>query len=210
MKSFKQTAAALALVCASSSASAQGIPVIDVANLAQALQQVLAWGQQQAQMASQLQNQIQQIQQLQATLSSMTGQRALGLVANNVGVTDVIPANVLTQLQALQTSIDLLNKVKDVANNAMATSQNRGQQIQALMAAINKTTDAKSIAEIQARIAAENAAVTNDANRIAVLDLQQRVDAERINNAIKAANDQNAVSPKRTAADFKNIVTLGK
>jgi type IV secretion system protein VirB5 len=59
----------LASVGASTPASA-GMPVIDAANLAQAIQQVLSWGQQ-------LQGMTQQYQQLQSTYSSLTGPRGM-------------------------------------------------------------------------------------------------------------------------------------
>jgi type IV secretion system protein VirB5 len=47
-----------------------GMPVIDVANLAQAIQQVLSWGQQ-------LQGMTQQYTQLQSTYASLTGPRGM-------------------------------------------------------------------------------------------------------------------------------------
>ena len=53
------------------SAPAQaGVPVIDVANLAQAIQQVISWGQQ-------LEGMVQQYQQLQSTYNSLTGPRGM-------------------------------------------------------------------------------------------------------------------------------------
>ena len=45
----------------------------------------------------------------------------------------------------------------------------RTTQIQALQGSINSTSDPKAIAELQARIASENAQITNDANRIALM-----------------------------------------
>src|SRR5882762_5359282 len=59
----------LASIGAAAPASA-GMPVIDVANLAQAIQQVLSWGQQ-------LQGMTQQYTQLQSTYSSLTGPRGM-------------------------------------------------------------------------------------------------------------------------------------
>ena len=47
-----------------------GVPVIDVANLAQAIQQVISWGQQ-------LEGMVQQYAQLQSTYSSLTGPRGM-------------------------------------------------------------------------------------------------------------------------------------
>jgi type IV secretion system protein VirB5 len=68
-RSFLITVLGLASIGAAAPASA-GMPVIDVANLAQAIQQVLSWGQQ-------LQGMTQQYQQLQSTYSSLTGPRGM-------------------------------------------------------------------------------------------------------------------------------------
>lgn len=60
----------------------------------------------------------------------------------------------------------------------------RGDQIEALRAQINQTQDPKAIAELQARIAVEQAHVQNDANRIATVNAlsqsQQFVQQQRL------------------------------
>jgi type IV secretion system protein VirB5 len=68
-RSFLVAVLGLASIGVAAPASA-GMPVIDVANLAQAIQQVLSWGQQ-------LQGMTQQYQQLQSTYSSLTGPRGM-------------------------------------------------------------------------------------------------------------------------------------
>ena len=200
---------AATLVGTQTPAAAQGIPVIDVASIAQAIQQVTAWGTQYSQMVTQLQNQLQQLQQAQQTLQNMSGARALGTIANAVGINDLIPANVQSLLQAATTPAALLTQLATLSGASLNATQTRAQQIQTLMAAINGTTDAKGVAEIQARIAAENAAVANDANRVLILDLQQRTEAARINNDIKSANNTNASSLNRINANFTSVFTLG-
>lgn len=76
----------LASVGAAAPASA-GMPVIDVANLAQAIQQVLSWGQQ-------LQGMTQQYQQLQTTYSSLTGPRGMqNLLYVPLANRNYLPAN---------------------------------------------------------------------------------------------------------------------
>jgi type IV secretion system protein VirB5 len=210
MKHLPHTLCAISLVCASPGAFAFGIPVIDIPNLLQAIQQVSAWGAQKAQMANQLRNQAQQINQLQSTLNSMTGNRGLGTVTNNVPLDAVVPTNAMDQLQRQRSAVDLVNQVKNMTNGGLNASQQRGQQIQALMSDINGTSDAKGVAEIQARITAENAAVGNDANRIAILDVQQRMAAERINNDLKAEDDAMVTSSARTSVDFTGLFKLGE
>jgi type IV secretion system protein VirB5 len=56
------------------------------------------------------------------------------------------------------------------ALDAYDKSKERGQQIKSLQSQINQTTDAKGIAELQARIAAEQAAIANEKNS---MDLYQ-------------------------------------
>ena len=174
-----------------------GIPVIDAANLAQAIQQVMAWAQQYQQMAS-------QIQQMQQQYASLTGSRGLGDILNNPLLQGVVPAdvaqiysginsggfnNLTSAAQTLRSTTMVYNceNVTGDTKNAYEASLNgnaqsqayqqnalqlitqRVQQIQSLQSQINGTPDPKAIAELQARIAAENTQVTNDANRIAVM-----------------------------------------
>jgi type IV secretion system protein VirB5 len=67
---------ALAIGLISGGPALAGIPVIDGANLAQAIQQVAAWAQQYQQMAL-------QIQQLQQQIESVTGSRGFSSVLNS-------------------------------------------------------------------------------------------------------------------------------
>jgi len=91
---------ALLLGLASSPARA-GIPVIDVANLTQAIQEVLS-------SITQIQNQIEQIQQLttqvnqlQQNLQSINGIRGLVDVAQSPTLRDYIPTDVLPVIQGI-------------------------------------------------------------------------------------------------------------
>jgi type IV secretion system protein VirB5 len=54
-----------------------GMPVIDVANLAQAIQQVLSWGQQLQGMTQQYTEMVRSYEQLQSTYNSLTGPRGM-------------------------------------------------------------------------------------------------------------------------------------
>ena len=81
MKKIKALVAALALAAATGTANA-GIPVIDAANLANSIQQVIAWGQQYTQMVDSINQLRAQYTQLQTTYNSMTGDRGLGTLLN--------------------------------------------------------------------------------------------------------------------------------
>ncbi len=199
MKSIKKFFVSLFFVGSffGSQAAHAGIPVIDAANLAQAIQEVLAWGQQYQQM-------VQQIQQMQQQYNSLTGARGLGDILNNPLLQQVVPANAATvyngintggyagltsAAQALRNASKQYNcedktgsakttceailnsnaQTQAYQQNALQVITQRVQQIQSLQSQINATQDPKAIAELQARITAENTQVTNDANRIAVM-----------------------------------------
>ncbi|WP_457326255.1 type IV secretion system protein, partial [Roseateles sp. P5_E11] len=76
MHAFLKLATTLALAASAVTSSAQGIPVIDVANLVQTVQQVMND-------ITKINNQVQQITRLQAQLTSINGARNLGDIFNN-------------------------------------------------------------------------------------------------------------------------------
>jgi type IV secretion system protein VirB5 len=197
--------AALALLAASllisaGEASAQQA-VIDNANLTQALNQVRAWGQQYGQMTTQIQNQL-------ALANSLNGIRNLGQIYNNIRVTATVPKNLPQLLQQTNSMAGLATQVATVTTSTLATTEQRGYQIQQLMASIAATRDPKAIAEVQARMAAEQAAVGNDANRIAIMDIQQRAQQQLIDQQLKAQADAMVSSNKITVPNFSQQ-TLG-
>ena len=185
----------IALGCAG--ARAQGIPVIDAANLAQTVQQVIND-------ITKINNQVQQITQLQAHLSSINGMRKLGNVFNSPLLHNYVPPQTFKLVNAVQTSgyaglgdtakalrdagmvyncADLAGTArtdcqaalaqpyqhKGLLQDAMSSAANRLTQIQSLMDQINVTTDQKSVQEIQARIGAENALLAHEASQIQML-----------------------------------------
>ena len=83
----------LASLGAATPASA-GMPVIDVANLAQAIQQVLSWGQQLEGMTQQYSELVQSYQQLQSTYNSLTGPRGMqNLLPVSLANRNYLPVN---------------------------------------------------------------------------------------------------------------------
>lgn len=190
-----------------------GIPVIDVANLAQAIEQVVSWAKQYQQMA-------QQYQQMVVAYESITGKRNLGEIFYNPALRDVIPPEAVQLYSAVQTGgLAGLSAAAQALRNAMliydceertgedqrtcraVLNQNaqtqaiarqsldvvsqRVDQIEALMRQINMTEDPKAIAEMQARIQIELAQVSNDQNRIAVLREIARTEREAADQALR-------------------------
>jgi type IV secretion system protein VirB5 len=179
------------------SAHAQGIPVIDIANLIQTLLQVLND-------ITEIENQVQQIVQLEAQVKSLNGMRNLGDVFNNPLLKNYVPAEAYTLLNVVNTSgysglnatakalrdvgmvyncMDLAGAArttcqaalaqpyqqKGLLQDAMKSAAGRLSQIQSLMGQINATGDQKAVQEIQARIGAENALLAHEMSQVQML-----------------------------------------
>jgi type IV secretion system protein VirB5 len=77
---------ALSMASLGTASRAQGIPVIDVANLIQTITQVLND-------VTKIENQIQQIQAQQSQLASISGMRNLGNIADSAALKNYVPAD---------------------------------------------------------------------------------------------------------------------
>ena len=171
--------------------------VIDSANLTRAIQQVDAWKQQYQQMVEQG-NQIKQTLMGQ-TGSRGLGSLATNPLLQATVPPDLLQTlsalqtNGTDGLSAAARSIREQTKIYDCENRtgdarilcqrllngtaqqqallqaALDLTSGRRAQIQALQDNINATSDAKSIAELQARMQAENLQVNNDANRLMLM-----------------------------------------
>lgn len=177
-----------ALMLFSSVPAKAGIPVIDGANLAQAIQEVLAWGQQAQQMVDQLQQLQQQYQQLQTMTTKLEGIRNLGTILNDPSIRASLPpemrdaAQLLINPSALATSQANLNQILNsfgidnsrnpTAGQAAADSLGRTQQILAsaesrstqlaqLAARVDSTVDAKDSLDMVNRNVLEAANINN-------------------------------------------------
>ena len=194
---IRLAAIGLALASLSSTGHATGIPVIDIANLIQTVQQVLND-------ITKISNQIQQITALQNQLNSINGMRNLGNVFNNPALKNYIPAEAYNVVNAVDTSgyggltatakslrdaamvyncMDLSGAArtdcqatlsqpyqqKGLLQDAMKSAAGRLDQISSLMNQINGTSDQKAVLEIQARIGAENALLAHEMSQVQML-----------------------------------------
>jgi len=186
-----------ALFAVASATQAQGIPVIDAANLVQTIQQVVHD-------ITKIQNQVQQITQLQHQLASINGARNLGDIFNSPLLRNYVPAEAHKVINTVNTSgytglggtakalrdagmlyncMDMSGSArtscqaalaqpyqqKGLLQDAMTSAAGRLAQIQALMGQTNATPDQKSIQELQARIGAENALLAHEATQLQML-----------------------------------------
>jgi type IV secretion system protein VirB5 len=197
MKRFRHAVIAVVLATTLGSARAQGIPVIDIANLIQTLMQVLND-------VTKIENQVQQITELQQQLASISGARNLGNVFNSPALMNYVPANAYSSFNALtsagyggldptakslrdaamvyncldrsgaartscQASLARPYQARGMLQDAMHAASGRLAQIQALMDQVNTTSDQKAVLEIQARISAENALLAHESSQVQML-----------------------------------------
>ena len=159
-----------------SSAYAGGIPVIDAANLVNTLENIKKWELQLTAMKDQFNQQVQQY-------TALTGNRGFGSVLNDPALKKYLPddwksvySQVLSpalehpaisvgfagvELTRCETQAKKHYQDQLGFENAYNISVALQSQIQGLMNEINSTTDPKSIAELQARIAGEQTKLQN-------------------------------------------------
>jgi type IV secretion system protein VirB5 len=170
-----------------------GIPVIDATNLAQQVQQVVAWGKQYLQME-------QEFEKLQQTYNSLNGVRGMASLVNNPALRKYLPSNYQDILnngygnyQAIRQASKLagiedtnLDPNSDIANafesnaNQVAINRalaeegykqasNRFDAIQVLLDKINDAPESKDIADLQSRIQAEQVMMQNEQTKLMML-----------------------------------------
>ena len=202
MSTFKKHLYALAVILSLSGFSAAparaGIPVIDAANLAQAIVQVISWGQQLEGMVQQYQQLIQQYQQLKQTYASLTGPRGMqNLLPISLGTRNYLPAN-YAQFQAVmagsstQYPLQAMQVQSSLQSNAIlmpaqvATLSPLAQQLLtksrqtaatlSMLAQQNQANASNNFSSLQALITALGG--TQDTK--ASLDLSGRIQAEQV------------------------------
>lgn len=178
-----------------------GIPVFDGVEIAQSIQQVLSWTTQLSQMANQLTTEVNQLEgmtgsrmlgmikndptlrqympnDIGTSYSSISSSGYGGLTSDAKSLRDatkVYNCEGVTSDFANICSANLNKNSQDLAysQSAYTTATNRNAQIQDLQGEINSTTDAKAIAELQARIDSEGVSVANEQNRLAIAQQMQ-------------------------------------
>lgn len=182
------------------SASAQGIPVIDISNLAQALLLV-------DNMKQQIQEMQQQYQTMTSQLQAITGNLGLGQILNDPRLVSYLPPDwqsvyqqvakgqlpsITSAVQAIQSAEGMVGGTagqqrynntlasnKAMAMQAFAATNQRLQNIQALMRQSDYTQDLAAKADLQNRLNAEVAMVNNEQTRMQLMsklaDIEERL-----------------------------------
>ena len=219
MHKFFKTMLLAAFLAGATPTAKAGIPVIDVSNLAQAIQQVAAWGQQYQQMLQQLQQMQQQLQQMRQQYAAITGGRGMEslLQTSNLARNYLPPdygelmqavngasstyAGLSSQVQAITSANAVLSQshlgtmspqmrqvveqgrsaasmLSAMTQTAQQNTSQRFASLQQLITQIGSAGDTKAIQDLQARIAAEQAMLTNDQSKLQAL--YQSVQAETL------------------------------
>jgi len=202
------------------------MPVIDVANLAQAIQQVLSWGQQLQAMAAHL-------QQLQRTYQSLTGPRGMqNLLRMAPGARNYLPADYSELMNVINgTSVTypvLAGQVQGIIQSNAVLSTGRvatlspqaqqlltqGRQSAAALAMLSQQTQANAsnnFSSLQGLIAALGS--TSDTKASA--DLQGRIQSEQVmttTNQIKTEALYQTIQAQELAREQavrEQVVALG-
>jgi len=93
--------------------------------------------------------------------------------------------------------------------DTMALLNQRTTQIDALRAEINATEDPKAIAELQARLQAEQAQVANDQNKIALANAMLTANAQAAAQTEQERGNALMATNKRSALDGFSFISLG-
>ena len=216
LKALKKSvvAAAIGVGLLGGSAANAGIPVIDVASLTQAIQQVIAWGQQYGQMTDQYTQMLQQYQQLVREYNAVTGARNLGDILNNPQLQQAIPggtqlmttyssinangvagltnsAQLLRQATAIYDCAGRINEALRLCQASLVTNSQNTANYQSALDLISQRT-----AQIQSLQGSIN--LTNDPKSIA--ELQARINSE----TAQITNDSNRIALMRALADSQD------
>lgn len=177
--------------------SASGIPVFDGAAAANALQSLI-------QMKQQIDNQIKQITELKSQVKALTGTRNLGNILKTEAY-EQLPdewKSVYNSASTLKNGNykDLLSAKNynpsadserlvqqfDLTLKAIKDSEVRMDNIKRLMDQVNQTQDMKAAADLQSRIALENAKIQQNQTNLDMMarfmDIQEKVQVQKRQN----------------------------
>ncbi|MDR3221134.1 MAG: P-type DNA transfer protein VirB5 [Candidatus Accumulibacter sp.] len=224
MNTLKKLIAAFVLVfgLAAINPAQAGIPTIDVTAIAQAIEQVKAWGEQFAQMAKQL-------EEMERAFDNQNGVRNMGNLVNDPESRKYLPDDYQTLLDNGVGSWEAIreaNRVYDISNTGLSpdsdtykeyeqsekqsainrasaeeaykSATQRFDDLQVLLDKVNDAPDAKDIADLQARIQIEQAMLQNEANKLQALAqltaAQQNLEHQRLKQLhMKSTRGEKAV-----------------
>lgn len=196
-----------ALTFVGASQAQAGIPVIDAANLAQAIQQVTAWAQQYQQMAQQYEQLMRQYQHLVRMHDNLRGDRGMAALVNNPMLRRYLPDewnDVMRLLQnpqgysELQQAIEAIRtaaRILDITETGLDPNSHAGRAYLAgqNQVALNRALGEEGYKRASQRIASIQVLldrISGAPDAKDVMDLQARIQAEQVmvqNESVKLA-----------------------
>jgi len=119
----------------------------------------------------------------------------LGLT-NNTITAPILSTDIQQQINGAANRQEVLQTTTQQLTNLLKASQTRNTQIQALMATINQTTDAKGIAELSARIQAEQVMATNEGKEVELLSQLLMLQRQQRDEELRADRLRNLSLPQ--------------
>lgn len=220
MKSKRHSIAIAIMLVLSSSVSATGIPVVDVSNLAQAIQTVL-----------QLKQQLQQLKQMH---DAVTGGRGMGALLNNPQLREYLPSDPgaiyssgatgsgrLDQylreiergealsgnskddrLRLNQRERDTLYRGKAMNQLGYESAMLRLDNIEGLARKIDFANDSKAAADLQNRLQNESSLIQSELQRVQLLSMMQKSEESLILHQKRALNESQLSTNKTGMPSF--------
>lgn len=208
---LKKAVITMVAVCSlgvASTPARAGIPVIDVANLAQAIQEVIAWGQQYGQMVQQYEKLVQTYTQLQQSYAAITGGRGMEALApmttiarnylpsdytelaNVMNNTSTTYSGLATQVQGIITSKSILSTVQVSSLSPQAQQLvDSGRKSGALLQTI-ATNAQQSQSNRFATLDSLRAQIGAASDDKAIQDLQGRIATEQLMITVEGNKNQ--------------------
>jgi type IV secretion system protein VirB5 len=224
-----------AVVIGGASTAQAGIPVFDAASVAQAVQQVTAWGKQYTQMAQQYSQMVTSYNQAVTTHNSMNGVRGMNSLVNDPAVRRYLPnewgqvmnlmsspggyTNLQTRINGIRSAAQVTS-IQDTgldpnsaAGRAFVGAQNQAAMnralseegykqasdriaaIQTLVDKVGDAPDAKDVADLQARIQAEQVMVQNELVKLHLMGQLQQAQRDIMAQQAREISMQSTHSP---------------
>ena len=192
-----------------SPAAHAGIPTLDAANLAQAIIEVLSWGEQYGQMIEQIQQLEQQYNQSVQQYDALTGSRGLGDILNNQTLQGVVPANLASTYASINSGgySGLTSAAKSLrdASKIYNCEDRTGDAQVACQSILNSNSQNQAnlqnaldlVQQRTSQIQSLQSQINSTSDPKAIAELQARIQSENT----QVSNDANRIALMKATAD---------
>lgn len=208
MKKLFATLAVLVSLFSSPAAHA-GIPVLDAANLAQAIVEVMAWAEQYGQMVEELAQMEQQYNQMVQQYDSLTGSRGLGDILNNQTLRGVVPANLASTYSSINSGgysglSSAAKSLRDASKIYNCEAESGDAQV-GCQATLNMNSQTQAnlqnaldlVQQRTSQIQSLQSQINSTSDPKAIAELQARIQSENT----QVSNDANRIALMKATAD---------